>query len=212
MKRLNEMSLKLKEQQINLINFMELIVKEDGGLYKRHLLISPILKKTVDIIDSIIDTTLRCNINVQIALIRLLLDNCIFIKGCSIIGIDESLELIYKKKKLKEFKDSESKKNLTDAYLKDLIGKDVVQFADLYKWACEGVHFTVKACNASQKAFQVNNKRILNMKICVGNIEMKEDIIINAGTAIECCKLIIKMIKDLILTNDKGEKVADIEM
>ena len=84
--------------------------------------------------------------------------------------------------------------NMSDGYLKRKVSEQYKGFDKLYKFACEGVHFSKQAIGGAFT--ETENGIALNIE--PGNKELKNTIIANNQSMITVCKVIIDMLKGIV--------------
>lgn len=159
-----------------------------------------IIKKSIDII-SVAEYAFKNNIiTVQISLLRLLCDNCLAIESAYLLGLDKFMELIMANQRPNQvIINEETEETMSDGYLKRMVAEDYPGFDRVYKFACEGVHFskqTIKGTfgDSVNGAFDITS---INFK--PGNPELKEELVQNNKSMITICKIIIDMLKRLCM-------------
>ncbi len=89
----------------------------------------------------------------------------------------------------------DEEQNLSDGYLKRKVSEKYSGFDKLYRFACEGVHFSKQALGG---AFKEDKNGKLKMNITPGNKELKEELLMNNKSMITLCKVMIDMLKGLL--------------
>lgn len=155
-----------------------------------------IIKKSIDIL-SVAEYAYKNNIiTVQISLLRLLCDNCLAIESGILLGLDKLMEIIMTNQRVNQIIiNEETEETMNDGYLKRMVAEDYPGFDKVYKFACEGVHFSKQTIKGTFKE-NINNKfdiSCINMK--PGNPELKEELAKNNKAMITIAKIIIDMLK-----------------
>ena len=163
-----------------------------------------IIKKSIDIL-SVAEYAFKNNIiTVQISLLRLLCDNCLAIESAHLLGLDKFMELIMNNQRPNQvIIDEETEETMSDGYLKRMVAEDYPGFDRVYKFACEGVHFSKQTIKGTFKDNINGNFDITSINFKPGNPELKEELVQNNKSMITICKIIIDMLKRLCMKIDK---------
>ena len=89
----------------------------------------------------------------------------------------------------------DEEQNMSDGYLKRKVSESYPGFDKLYKFACEGVHFSKQAIGG---AFKEDKNGKLQMNMNPGNKELKDELLMNNKSMITLCKVIIDMLKKIV--------------
>lgn len=157
-----------------------------------------IIKKSIDIL-SVSEYAFKNNIiTVQISLLRLLCDNCLAIESGILLGLDKLMELILNNQRPNQvIINDETEETMNDGYLKRMVGQDYPGFDRVYKFACEGVHFSKQTIKGTFKDTSSDKFDISSINFKPGNPELKEELIKNNNAMITVAKIIIDMLKRL---------------
>lgn len=128
-------------------NSMTKIIEDDKNLHTKTVLINTILQRSLSIIDAYQRLLTSNNILVLNSLMRLQIDNCIFIYGIYLLCNDEKdIAEIYKdifinRKRLFEYKINKKEK-LYDTFIVEKINNDIPNFKELYEFCCRFIHYS----------------------------------------------------------------------
>ena len=185
---------KLSEMKKLLQDFMNYIYAKYNSLTREVAFCGMVIKKTIDIVSVAEYTYKNKIITVQISLLRLLCDNCLAIQSAKELGLPMLMNVINDNQRVNNLMVDEEQ-NMSDGYLKKLVSKQYPGFDKLYKFACDGVHFSKQAMSG---AFNKNDDGTVNLNIKVGNPELKQELESNNNSMITLCKVIIDMLKKLV--------------
>ena len=159
-----------------------------------------IIKKSIDII-SVAEYAFKNNIiTVQISLLRLLCDNCLAIESAHLLGLDKFMELIMANQRPNQVViNEETEETMSDGYLKRMVAEDYPGFDRVYKFACEGVHFSKQTIKGTFGDSVNGSFDITSINFKPGNPELKEELVQNNKSMITICKIIIDMLKRLCM-------------
>ncbi len=159
-----------------------------------------IIKKSIDII-SVAEYAFKNNIiTVQISLLRLLCDNCLAIESAHLLGLDKFMELIMANQRPNQvIINEETEETMSDGYLKRMVAEDYPGFDRVYKFACEGVHFSKQTIKGTFGDSVNGTFDITSINFKPGNPELKEELVQNNKSMITICKIIIDMLKRLCM-------------
>lgn len=159
-----------------------------------------IIKKSIDII-SVAEYAFKNNIiTVQISLLRLLCDNCLAIESAHLLGLDKFMELIMANQRPNQvIINEETEETMSDGYLKRMVAEDYPGFDRVYKFACEGVHFSKQTIKGTFGDSVNGSFDITSINFKSGNPELKEELVQNNKSMITICKIIIDMLKRLCM-------------
>lgn len=186
---------KLDEMINQLQNFTDYVFNSYKSLTREVVLTGMIVKKTMDILDTAKYTLKNYIISTQISLLRLLCDNCLALQSVREIGIEKYLNMLTNHVKVNTIM-IDDEQNMSDGYLKKLVAQSYFGFDRLYNFACEGVHFSSQALSS---AFSQNADGTISSHICVGNKELKTEMISNNAQMITLCKVIMDMLKKICI-------------
>ena len=82
-----------------------------------------------------------------------------------------------------------------------MVGEDYPGFDRVYKFACEGVHFSKQTIKGTFKDTASDKFDISSINFKPGNPELKEELIKNNNAMITVAKIIIDMLKRLCHKN-----------
>ena len=187
---------KITEIKTAMQDFMVSIYNRFQCRSKEVVFTGMIIKKSIDIL-SVAEYAFKNNIiTVQISLLRLLCDNCLAIESGILLGLDKLMELIMSNQRANQIIiNEETEETMNDGYLKRMVAEDYPGFDKVYKFACEGVHFSKQTIKGTFKD-NINDKfdiSCINMK--PGNPELKEELVKNNKAMITIGKIIIDMLK-----------------
>lgn len=188
---MDEEILKLEKMIEQMKKFMMLIESKHSVNSREVIFSAMIIKKSIDILDIAKYTLNDYVITVQISLLRLLCDNCLAIQSVLELGLVKVMDLINNNERVSSIMIDEEQ-NMSDGYLKRKVSMNYPGFDRLYNFACDGVHFSSLAiCGA------INLTDGARMNVNIGNIELKDTIILNNNSMITLSKLIITMLKSI---------------
>jgi len=159
-----------------------------------------IIKKSIDIL-SVSESAFKSNIiTVQISLLRLLCDNCLAIESAKLLGLDKFMDLIMANQRPNSvIINEETEETMSDGYLKRMVAEDYPGFDKVYKFACEGVHFSKQTIKGTFGSSVSGDFSISSINFKPGNPELKEELVQNNKSMITICKIIIDMLKHLCM-------------
>ncbi len=203
-KYIKEVIDKLNIQKDAFLDISKEIFDLDKSVNDYNLFIFSVIKRAVDIIDTFNYSTMRYNINTQVPLLRLQVDNCLILQLALLLKDRKTIyfELLDEKFEIKKYKHPTTKLKLSEGILADEIDNKFPKFKDLYKFCCKFVHFTRKAINSTVKA---KEPLTFEVSICVGNRELKEDVLTNANSLIMVNKVLAYLIEKVVEENKKKE-------
>lgn len=179
---------------------------ENDVIYTKHILMSTVLQKSVAIIEAFKDALLKNNIIIINSLIRMQIDNCIFIYRTYLINteLDYSTNKIYKSlikgKRLDALKINNQ--TLNDRYIVSEIDKYCSgDFKGLYDFSCGHIHFSSSANNL---AVDLKKESTLIINISNDYSKFENDSLISGKSMIECSKLILILINKFWKDIDLG--------
>ncbi len=153
-----------------------------------------IIKKTIDILSVSKYAVKSYIITVQISLLRLLCDNCLALESVYELGIVKVTDMIMNNEQVNQIM-IDDEQNMSDGYLKRKVADKYPGFDKVYRFACEGVHFSKQALGGAFSADKDGNL-VLNTE--PGNKDLKENIKSNNNSMITVCKVIIDMLKGIV--------------
>lgn len=202
----------LKEEEIKKITDIKKVMQDymiaTYNMYqcrsKEVVFTGMIIKKSIDIL-SVAEYAFKNNIiTVQISLLRLLCDNCLAIESAMLLDLDKFMELIMNNQRPNQvIIDEETEETMSDGYLKRMVAENYPGFDKVYKFACEGVHFSKQTIKGTFKDNINGNFDITSINFKPGNPELKEELVQNNKSLITICKIIIDMLKRLCMKIDK---------
>lgn len=159
-----------------------------------------IIKKSIDIL-SVSESAFKSNIiTVQISLLRLLCDNCLAIESAKLLGLDKFMDLIMANQRPNSvIINEETEETMSDGYLKRMVAEEYPGFDKVYKFACEGVHFSKQTIKGTFGSSVSGDFSIASINFKPGNPELKEELVQNNKSMITICKIIIDMLKHLCM-------------
>ena len=139
---MNEEIKRLEDMMQQMQSFMDALVKYYKNTLTREVVFAGmIIKKSLDILDSLEYALRKYNITVQISLLRLLCDNCLAIQSVIELGLKQVMDMIQNNERVNNYMVSEEQ-NMSDGYLKRLVDDTYPGFGRVYKFACDSVHFS----------------------------------------------------------------------
>ena len=166
---------------------------KNDKLAREVVLSAMIIKKTIDILAVSKYAVKNYIVTVQISLLRLLCDNCLALESVNELGIIKYMDMINNNEQVNQIMITEEQ-NMSDGYLKRKVSENYKGFDRVYKFACEGVHFSKQAIGG---AFTETDDGIA-LNIEPGNKELKDTIKSNNNCMITVCKVIIDMLKGIV--------------
>ncbi len=191
---MNEEVKKLDDMILYLEDFMSKIYDKYNELSREVVFSAMLIKKTIDILAMAKHALKDYIITVQISLLRLLCDNCLAIQSVYELDLKTVMDMMNNNQKVNTVMIDEEQ-NLSDGYLKRKVSEKYSGFDKLYRFACEGVHFSKQALGG---AFKEDKNGKLKMNITPGNKELKEELLMNNKSMITLCKVMIDMLKGLL--------------
>ena len=193
---MKEEELKLDEMIKKLQDMMKAIyfLYKNDKLAREVVLSAMIIKKTIDILSVSKYAIKHYIVTVQISLLRLLCDNCLALQSVNELGIVKYMDMINNNEQVNQIMVDEEQ-NMSDGYLKRRVSEKYKGFDRLYRFACEGVHFSKQAIKG---AFTENNDGSMSLNIEPGNKELKDVIKSNNQSMITVCNVIIDMLKSVV--------------
>lgn len=196
MQEKNKIIVELDEIKKQYIEYLKDFILKDNSIYYKTAMINAVLQRSLSIIDAYKKLILDNNIMIMNSLIRMQIDNCIYIYGVHILYEDRKdinkifKDTILKNKQLKNFK--VKSKRLSDYYIVSKIDEFQVDFKDMYKFYCRFVHFSD---SAGLLAMDVKCDNIMEFNLSTDYSRFDNHVIINGKTFIEVSKLVLKYIK-----------------
>ena len=173
---------------------MKYIYKEIKEFDIRVMFSAMIIKKTIDNL-TCAKYVLRNSIaTVQISLLRLLCDNCLAIESAKELGLERMMELIKNNEQVNQIM-IDDEQNMSDGYLKRQVSLRFPKFDKIYRFACEGVHFSQQALSFAFE--KTENGAKLNMN--PGNKDMKETMLSVNNNIVIVTNIIGSMLKEVVL-------------
>ena len=177
-------------------NSMTKIIEDDNNLHTKTVLINTILQRSLSIIDAYQRLLTSNNILVLNSLMRLQIDNCIFIYGIYLLCNDgKDIAEIYKdifinRKRLFEYKINKKEK-LYDTFIVEKINNDIPNFKELYEFCCRFIHYSD---TASFLTMEAKEELIIEFNLSANYKRFKKQTIINGKSFVEVAKLVLIMI------------------
>ena len=177
-------------------NSMTKIIEDDKNLHTKTVLINTILQRSLSIIDAYQRLLTSNNILVLNSLMRLQIDNCIFIYGIYLLCNDgKDIAEIYKdifinRKRLFEYKINKKEK-LYDTFIVEKINNDITNFKELYEFCCRFIHYSD---TASFLTMEAKEELIIEFNLSANYKRFKKQTIINGKSFVEVAKLVLIMI------------------
>ena len=195
---MNEEIKRLEDMMQQMQSFMDALVKYYKNTLTREVVFAGmIIKKSLDILDSLEYALRKYNITVQISLLRLLCDNCLAIQSVIELGLKQVMDMIQNNERVNNYMVSEEQ-NMSDGYLKRLVDETYPGFGRVYKFACDSVHFSK---HAMATTFLKDKDGAITPHVDVGNKELKDALIANNGSIITVSKIILAMLKKVCIPN-----------
>ena len=171
--------------------------KITGTFNYKNILITSILNRSLALIEAYKSLLPSNNIMVLNSLIRLQLDNCIFVYAMHMLvdagyNIDDLGEnIIHKNRKLSSYKIGKQK--MTDFYLISKIDEKYGnKIKEMYNFYCRFVHFSDSALISSSQLVGNNG---LSIGITKDYTRFKKHIIVNANSFVNLCKFLLILIR-----------------
>lgn len=186
--------------------YMLELIENDPELHTKTIMINTILQRSVAIIDAYKRIIYSNNILVLNSLMRMQLDNCIFIYGIYLLSKEnKNIAEIYKeifinKKRLSEYVIN-MRERLCDNYIVGKINKKIPKFKELYEFCCGFIHYSNKA---SLLTMETDEKLEIDFYLSSDYKRFKKHNITNGRSFVNVSILIIKMLKEFWLSVDDG--------
>ena len=177
-------------------NSMTKIIEDDKNLHTKTVMINTILQRSLSIIDAYQRLLTSNNVLVLNSLMRLQIDNCIFIYGIYLLCNDgNDIAEIYKdifinRKRLFEYKINKKEK-LYDTLIIERINNDIPNFKELYEFCCRFIHYSD---TASYLTMETKEESIIEFNLSTNYRRFKKQTIINGKSFVEVSKLVLIMI------------------
>lgn len=187
------------------IKYLKDFVLKDSTIYYKTIMINAVLQRSLAIIDAYKKLIPDNNIMVMNSLVRMQIDNCIYIYGVYILYKDQkNTNIIFKdtilnNKQLREYKVDNHK--LTDNYIVSKIDEYQKDFKDMYKFYNRFIHFSD---SAGLLAMEAKDERIMQFSLSTDYSRFDNHVIVNSKTFIEVSKLILKYIEKYWKDIDNG--------
>ena len=173
-------------------NYLYKQFKKDASLNYKNILIASILNRSISLIEAFKLLLPSNNIIVLNSLIRLQLDNCIFIYGIKLLidagyNIDEIGKAIIKgNKKLSDYKIDKVK--LYDTYIISKLSEKYNNIEDMYNFYCRFVHFSDSALLST---LEVKEDNLLSIGLSKDYSRFEKKVLENANSFSELNKFIL---------------------
>lgn len=190
------------------IEYLKDFVLRDSIIYYKTIMINAVLQRSLAIIDAYKKLILDNNIMVMNGLIRMQIDNCIYVYGIYMLYEDVKntneifKDTILNNKQLRNFK--VNNKNLTDNYIVSKINENQKNFKAMYKFYCRFVHFSD---SAGLLAMEAKDENIMEFSLSTDYSRFDNHVIINGKTFIEVSKLILEYIRKYWEDIDNGTAI-----
>ncbi len=190
------------------IEYLKDFVLRDSIIYYKTIMINAVLQRSLAIIDAYKKLILDNNIMVMNGLIRMQIDNCIYVYGIYMLYEDVKntnnifKDTILNNKQLRNFK--VNNKNLTDNYIVSKINENQKDFKAMYKFYCRFVHFSD---SAGLLAMEAKDENIMEFSLSTDYSRFDNHVIINGKTFIEVSKLILEYIRKYWEDIDNGTAI-----
>lgn len=177
-------------------NSMVKIIENDKSIHTKTVMINTILQRSLAIIDAYQRLLTSNNVLVLNSLMRLQIDNCIFIYGIYLLYNDgNDIAGIYKDifingKRLFEYKINKKEK-LYDTFIIERINNDIPNFKELYEFCCRFIHYSD---TASYLTMEAKEGSIIEFNLSTDYRRFKKQTIINVKSFVEVSKLVLIMI------------------
>ena len=172
------------------------IIINDKTLHTKTVMINTILQRSLSIIDAYKRLLSSNNVLVLNSLMRLQIDNCIFIYGIYLLCDDgNDIAEIYKdifinRKRLFEYKINKKEK-LYDTFIIEKINNDIPNFKELYEFCCRFIHYSDVA---SYLTMETKEESIIEFNLSTNYRRFKKQVLINGKSFVEVSKLVLRMI------------------
>ena len=189
------------------IEYLKDFVLRDSIIYYKTIMINAVLQRSLAIIDAYKKIILDNNIMVMNGLLRMQIDNCIYVYGIYMLYEDVNTNKIFKdtilnNKQLRNFR--VNNKNLTDNYIVSKINENQKDFKGMYKFYCRFVHFFD---SAGLLAMEAKDENIMEFSLSTDYSRFDNHVIINGKTFIEVSKLILEYIRKYWEDIDNGTAI-----
>ena len=191
---MNEEIKKIDDMIELLKNVMGKIYDKYKDLSREVVFSAMIIKKTIDILAMSKHALKDSIITVQISLLRLLCDNCLAMQSVFELDLKTVMDMMNNNQKVNTIM-IDDEQNMSDGYLKRKVSEQYAGFDKLYRFACEGVHFSKQAIGG---AFKEEKNGKIKMTMTPGNKELKEELFMNNKSMLTLCKVIIDMLKKIV--------------
>ena len=175
----------------------------------KNILMTSVLNRSLSLIEAFKTLLPSNNLMALNSLIRLQIDNCIFIYGVKMLfdaghSIDEIGGAIIKdNKRLSDYKIGKNK--LYDTYIiSELSNKYDCKIEDAYNFYCRFVHFSDSALISSS---QVSNEDIFSIELSKDYSRFENHILKNANSFLELNKFILLLLKNEWQDIPNGKKM-----
>lgn len=188
-------------------NSMIKIIKNDKALHTKTVMINTILQRSLSIIDAYQRLLTSNNVLILNSLMRLQIDNCIFIYGIYLLCNDgNDIAEIYKdifinRRRLFEYKINKKEK-LYDTFIIERINNDIPNFKELYEFCCRFIHYSD---TASYLTMEAKEESIIEFNLSTNYRRFKKQTIINGNSFVEVSKLVLIMINKYWNNIDLGK-------
>ena len=188
-------------------NSMIKIIKNDKALHTKTVMINTILQRSLSIIDAYQRLLTSNNVLILNSLMRLQIDNCIFIYGMYLLCNDgNDIAEIYKdifinRRRLFEYKINKKEK-LYDKFIIERINNDIPNFKELYEFCCRFIHYSD---TASYLTMEAKEELIIEFNLSTNYRRFKKQTIINGNSFVEVSKLVLIMISKYWNNIDLGK-------
>ena len=172
-------------------------INKDPKLHTKTVMINTLLQRSMSVIDAYKKIISSNNIMVLNSLMRMQIDNCIFIYGVFLLNKEgKDISEIYKEifreqKRLFEYK-LKSKQKLYDTFIVEEINKDIPNFKNLYDFCCRFIHYSNTASLFTMQTFE---NYIIEFDLSTNYKRFRKQVIINGRSFEQVSKLVLNMIK-----------------
>ena len=186
--------------------YMLELIENDPELHTKTIMINTILQRSVAIIDAYKRIIYSNNILVLNSLMRMQIDNCIFIYGIYLLSKENnSIAEIYKgifidKRRLYEYVINK-RERLCDNYIVGKINKKIPKFKELYEFCCGFIHYSN---TASLLTMETAENLEIDFYLSSDYKRFEKHTIVNGRSFVNVSMLIIKMLKELWISVDNG--------
>lgn len=195
----------------NYINYYAELLLKNNCIYSKTIMINSVLQRSFSIIDAFEKLLSSNNIMVMNGLIRMQIDNCIYIYGVFMLyeekkDIDKIFDdTILKNKQLKSFKINSQK--LNDGYIVSKIDEFQKDFKDAYNFYCRFIHFSD---SAGLLTMDPKENYIMEFNLSSDYSRFADHVIVNGNTFIQMSKLVLILIKRYWANLDNGRLIGKI--